>query len=54
MWEAAPNTALMMTVVLVDDGVAFAAGDQVPVDRKRRDERDREREGEAAPEKETA
>jgi hypothetical protein len=41
----------MMTVVLVDDGVASAPRDQVPVDRKRRDEGDREREGEASPEK---
>jgi hypothetical protein len=41
-----------MFVVLVDDGVAFAAGDQVPVDGEGGDER--EREGEATPEKEAA
>src|SRR5215211_4988242 len=44
--------ALMM--MLVDDGVSFAAGDQVPVDGKGCDEGDREREGEACPEKQAA
>src|SRR5215203_6977294 len=43
-----------MAVVLVDDGVSFSAGDQVPVDGEGRDERDRERDGEASPEKQVA
>ena len=41
-------------MVFVNDGVSFAAGDQVPIDGEGRDERDREREGEAPPEKQAA
>ncbi len=48
------STVLVVPVVLVDDGVALAAGDEVPVDREGRDERHRKRESEATPEQEAA